>query len=283
MPDRSSFTTRSRGAKRDGELSWGDTEHPWEDEIEANENTSIENGSIRPFIPDLIPESKTLPAGTHDFEGLRVESNVTVVAEGDHLKDENGEFGGVKIVSTDDVIIEGTIDAREQGYPAGYDGPGTPKDQQYSSGSGYGGLGGGTYDLRDSGYTYGDPQEANRLGSGSDYSGANAGGGSVWIVSLNGDIILNGEILADAMEVEAHGASGGSIRLEADGEILGNGTVSATGASVTDDQYAGAGGGGRILFLGTDNSTITADVSGGVQPGGGYDDGADGHDGSIVR
>jgi len=279
MPDKPSFTTRSRTAQRNDEITWGDDESPSEDEIDVLDQASVENGVVKVKRTHAIETAETLSAGNHEYNNLLVDSGVTITAQGDYQTDENGEYGGVKIVASGDITIQGTIDARGQGYPARYTGPGTPQDQQYSSGAGYGGLGGGTYEWETSGYTYGASDVANRLGSGSSSA---AGGGSVWLVA-GGDIIVNGTILADGLDADHHGPSGGSIRLEADGEIRGDGTVSATGGSVSDDQYSGGGGGGRILFLGTDNSTITADVSGGVQSASGYDAGESGEDGTIVR
>jgi len=143
-----------------------------------------------------------------------------------------------------------------------------------------GGNGGGSYGYITGGTVYVDANVANRLGS----SSQSAGGGAVWLVSNDDDITVNGVISAnadpDTSRVAAAG-SGGSVRLEAmNGEILGSGVVTAEGGeceTAYDWEYNGGGGGGRVLFKGTDASSISVSVVGGTASGG------SGNAGTVVR
>jgi hypothetical protein len=222
----------------------------------TNGNTSSMTKTIA-VNPDctVMDSNQTLSAGTYEYDCLEVTSGTTVTMGGDPSLDSSNSYGGVKIKTIGDIIINGTLDASEQGYST-QSGPGGSSG--YGGGGGYGGSGG------DNGSTYGSADEANRLGSGGDDG---VGGGSVWLDSSNGTVSVSGTITARGETPSYNAGSGGSIRIEAP-TVSGTGTVDASGGGPVTRR---AGGGGRILIDGITNNSLTIDASGGeatdIQPG----------------
>jgi hypothetical protein len=122
----------------------------------------------------------------------------------------------------------------------------------YGAGAGYGGIGGDALGSTTShGATYGSPTHPLWPGSGGARGSAangSPGGGLVW-VEATGNVVLNGRITANGAYAAAHGGagSGGGVYLNCD-QLTGssNGRLFATGGSCQTGSGGGGGGGGRI-------------------------------------
>jgi len=130
--------------------------------------------------------------------------------------------------------------------------------------AGYGGEGRG-YDgtLRSVGHPYGSVTAPVDLGSG----GAGGKGGGAAILEVSGTTTVYGKVLANAQNISKTG-SGGSIFLTT-GLMAGTGLLQCTSYG-----YGGAGGGGRIAVVLTNDTSfgsVQMDANGGA--GGGYNAG----------
>ncbi len=184
------------------------------------------------------------------------------------------------------VDIQGTIQSSQQGFNSSAwedHGPGAGGSDAVSGGGGYGGEGGDSDAHNDGGPSYGAASDADRLGSAGGYDTdapgrGGTGGGSVWI-KANGELTLDGSILANGGDGNAGGAgggAGGSVRLQAD-QFSGGGEIRAQGGD--NSNRGGGGGGGRVALIrrtGTTNPYYV-NVSGGFKG----NSGEDGDPGSI--
>lgn len=234
----------------------------------------------------VVSNTCSLDPGKYSYSSLTVESGATMILNTDPGACDMSARGsgcdpglytnyGVKIVSSGQIQVDGTITSSEKGHlmpknKGGLGGPGSGDGGNKVNGAGgYGGAGGDGDTGASGGPTYGNEQVAKRLGSagGWDTDGSlngGRGGGTVWIQADN-DITIEGAIRADGQDSSggAGGGSGGSIRINTSSLIQGSGTVSADGGD--NSNRGGAGGGGRIVLLDSDGGSnpITTDVEGG--------------------
>jgi hypothetical protein len=158
------------------------------------------------------------------------------------------------------VAAPAVIHADALGYlgllAVGGQGPGKSLAATYrTAGAGHGGQGGRASDGPTCGMPYGDPEHptdpgsssAGRTQTGNLKAGKN-GGGAIRIDAA-GDILLAGRISADGAGIEGYigGGSGGSILIHCR-TIQGNGVVRADGGAVRAGLGGGEGGGGRIAI-----------------------------------
>jgi hypothetical protein len=221
---------------------------------------------------------------------LKVTNNATLTLESYQDGDTDyTEDYGVYITVADLTVDSGaTISADEKGYPGGQ----SVRDDGFGPGAGYGGSesgGGGSYGgLGAKGQDGGNGGELYSrnimtttplLGSGSGASGSCAGeygGGSIHI-EASGNLTINGEITADGGQGcgsnnSSGGGSGGGILLEGV-DFAGTGTISVDGGdTIKDWRDGGGGGGGRLLvqYSGTNTFSGTATADGGTAPGASY-------------
>jgi len=143
----------------------------------------------------------------------------------------------------------------------------TNGSEQYNGGS-YAGIGGVSIWGGGISGSYGSMQQPNELGSGGGACGSVPGGNGGGLVKLTtGMLTLNGNILANGDMVSnsggsSGGGSGGGIYLNI-GNLSGTGTISAQGGSVTgspNSQYFGSGGGGRIAIYYNTNTLPVANI-----------------------
>ncbi len=183
------------------------------------------------------------------------------------------------------VLTNAGINADNKGFRGGASntdipgrGPGgsTGSLNSGSGGGGYGGLGGTS--ITAGGATYGNSNAPTQPGSGSGYvngTGVPAGGGLIRI-QANGPITLNGTLTANGGNYanRSGGGSGGGIYLRG-WRLSGGGQMTARGGTVTPGFAGGGGGGGRIAIYATghDSWTGITDVSGGTGYNGSTDNG----------
>lgn len=215
--------------------------------------------------------------GIYYFNNLIVSNNATVTVSGYWTGDGDGR--GVTINLDGDLIVDSgsTINASGGGYTAQLGlGRGLQGDGNASGGGGsYGGTGGSGAFGGTPGSVYGDNEKYYPYFLGSGGGNCNGGvggvgGGAVAIRSL-GDVIINGDVLANGSDggfgssgFGSGGGSGGSIFLSGN-SFSGLGYIKANGGNGgAADGGGGAGGGGRISIayfdtfaMNTDN--ITAD------------------------
>lgn len=217
-----------------------------------------------------ITDSCHLKSGEYVYESFSV-FGTTVTAHGDTSTDSTDSFGGVKIVSDENISIVsgGKIDAIAQGYPPNQGpGHGQAAGSDDEGGGSYGGEGGSGDNGGDGGPIYGSESEAKRLGSGGSEGGGiqtgGPGGGAVWLEAQLAKI--EGAVNASGTSggQEDAGGSGGAIRIVTK-DFRGSGTLTATGGYGNDDGSGGGGGGGggRIALYSCDGSSnsFTTDVS----------------------
>ena len=185
----------------------------------------------------------------------------------------NGQWAGqgVKIVAGTAVIDPGaSINADGQGYLTTV-GPGSvPNAIGNNLGGSYGGAGGG----QSSSTTYGSASFPTDLGSGGgiSYGGGGGSGGGAIELDVIGTLTNNGTISANGATVtqDVGGGSGGSLNIAAN-TIAGTGTITAGGGS-NSAQGGGGGGGGRIAVYyinntGFNQGSATAQGGDGNPPG----------------
>jgi len=134
------------------------------------------------------------------------------------------------------IATNGGISADAFGFAAGY-GPG--KGVSYSGGA-YGGQGGNGYQGGGVALAYGSTNAPIDPGSG----GASAAGGGLIRIEALGDVIANGIITANGVTAQG-GSSGGGIFIACSGAFNGS-TSGVLRANGGDGVGFGAGGGGRI-------------------------------------
>ncbi|MFA6580146.1 MAG: fibronectin type III domain-containing protein, partial [Elusimicrobiota bacterium] len=191
-----------------------------------------------------------------------------------------------------DLQAGANISVKGRGYSGGGQravgsGPGAGRgasgDYYGGGGGGYGGQGGvgggwGTGSPGSAGPSYGSLTDPVDIGSGGGGGTRNelpgsgnggAGGGAV-LLTIGGQLILNGTVDADGAQgaltttYGGGGGSGGSVNLSA-ANISGSGSVHSDGGSALAYQYAsGGGGGGRISLAGCKAMDVPASVGGGT-------------------
>jgi hypothetical protein len=229
--------------------------------------TITDNGGIMRFSPtngDL-----DIPTGaTYITNSIKTFNNANIHGIITTLSNFSSEQYKVNLSFTGNVTITptGSIDESAKGYANGY-GPGAGTTS--GAAASYGGTGG-----KSNNSVYGDITNPTNIGSGAYYGGCvwmmgcapyNGYGGGAIILSIAGNLVNNGSILANATQNGGDaGGSGGSINITTSGTFAGTGIISAIGGSFSDDggqAYAGGGGGGRIALnyaSKTYTGTITA-------------------------
>lgn len=267
---------------------------------------------------------------TADGQGLTATGNIdiekTLTLNGDAGGGVNGyggyrRFGAGKGGNERDSNRDGQSGIDYGRNANGVDGSGENADwagqPRGGGGGGFGGAGGrgnsslvsggraiGRQDLADLG-TAGSPRAGSGGGAGPRGAGG-AGGGAIQLLAVN-DITLAAGVSISANGGEGNtgngsttdenrqgggGGSGGGIRLVADSDRNGTGTLTYTDALLAargarangnggqvNNSYAGDGGGGRIVVSGAFVFSGTADASGGDHGDG---NGRPGEDGSIL-
>ena len=207
----------------------------------------------------------TNAAWTNYGGGLYVAGNLTVATGCWITVDSDPVSGGSILIRATDVVIEGTpgginADARGFNYPYG---PGLGLVSR--QGGAYGGAGGGAA-LNTC--TYGDSNAPVSPGSpgNAGWKGAGRGGGVIRIEAER-NVLVNGSLSANGQEVGgwAGQGSGGSIYIRCrtiDGSATG--VLSANGGNGSVEDSAGAGG-GRVAVWAVHNTYAgAASVAGGV-------------------
>ena len=188
-------------------------------------------------IPRDVTRSIALAAADYPaagaFASFVVETGATVVCRGDTTT----QYGRGVVISADEITIDGTLDANDQGF-AKMKGP-----QVGSDGCpGHGGVGRyNEYIFKGiagaDGLAYGRADAPTELGSGGN---GGPGGGAIKLVAT-GKVTVNGAVQADG---SGRGA-GGSVWIVAGTEFAGDGTISARCRS----QYSSRSGGSGRLAL----------------------------------
>lgn len=132
------------------------------------------------------------------------------------------------------------------------------------TGGSYGGLGAIGSSGNDPGDIYGLPEAPDRLGSGGgESSGAGGYGGGAVLLTVDGNITVDGAISArgDPSNNRGGGGSGGSIRLRTN-RISGSGELIATGGNGNNTDHGGGGGGGRIALEVLISDQLTGEAPG---------------------
>lgn len=171
------------------------------------------------------------------------------------------EFQGFNLGISNDVIINsgGAINVSGKGYAGGIgfpNGAGTSRATNFpfafaaGGGGAHGGAGGMSSTFARGGASYDSTTQPGALGSGGGAGNSQGGGGGgVAILSIGGNLQLDGQILADGLRgTNSHcgGGGGGSIFISAQ-NFSGAGTVSAKGGT-GDLPDGGGGGGGRVAI-----------------------------------
>ena len=201
-------------------------------------------------------------------------TNATVTCAGPFTN--NMMSNRVWIVCTNLFIAAGgKIDAEGKGYRTGLaaaaTGFGPGAGGGYSSGGGgggHGGFGGGGYKFWTTyggGITYGSAQEPVSPGSGGGWGNQDGGnGGGAVRIDANGTVTVNGTITADGKKApwtNGGGGSGGSVNLACRLLAGTNGTISANGGMSGDGGAPNANAGGGRIAVHYDSA-----AQAGVQP-----------------
>ncbi|MEN8165554.1 MAG: hypothetical protein ABFS37_15605, partial [Acidobacteriota bacterium] len=220
----------------------------------------------------LDGQDLVLTAGTFTVDGL-LSPNSLIVLKGAGVTTSVGMTLQLDVQGSVTVECGGSVDVTGKGYPGNqtYDGSGITDD-------GYGGgshMGQGSYR---SGYTpggtFGSVYRPQEKGSGGATSSGTTGGGVIDIQAAS--LELNGEIAADGQPTSssAHrGGAGGSIRLQIEGAVIGDGVIRANGTTAQWGER-GSGGGGAIAIAHGNSSgdlgSLTIEAKGGAnaRPGG---------------
>lgn len=204
----------------------------------AGRKVHIPAGAAR----SLILAATDYPA-TSAFASFVVEEGATVVCRGDTTAI-NAEAGGTSVakygrgvvISADEITINGTLDANNQGFAAGK-GPQVGSDKC----AGHGGVGRyGDYYYKGlagaDGIAYGRADAPTELGSG----GWGPGGGAIKLAAT-GKVTVNGMVQADGSDR----GSGGSVWIIAGTEFAGDGVISARCRS---EYSSRSGSSGRVAL-----------------------------------
>ncbi|NQT93122.1 MAG: hypothetical protein HQ559_10205, partial [Lentisphaerae bacterium] len=223
-------------------------------EDSASAAVTVDEGADVTFGADFYLEDFTLMAdGVTNFEG-----NVTitngVLTHTKHARFASDELYSINAVINGTLTVDatGSIDVTGKGF-APASGPGKGSTKQAGSYGGLGGLAsaqtpGATY------ITYGSILAPTNLGSGATtvfQAVYNYGGGGVVILDVEGDTVLDGDILSSAFTVSANNSgmsSGGSVSLITD-TLTGSGTINVVPQDVNSGKTSYAGGGGRIAVV----------------------------------
>jgi hypothetical protein len=176
---------------------------------------------------------------------------------------------GLNLVVSNDVAIEigGAVDASGKGYGPGFGaGQGrtalgiAPFYYYAGSGGGYGGSGANSSSQAAGGTSYGSFSAPTDKGSpGAAGLAAGGTGGGAILLTIGGNLRVDGQILAngaDALSPASGGGSGGAIWLTS-GTLSGAGTIMANGGA--GEAYdGGGGGGGRIAIYCTNSQSLNA-------------------------
>lgn len=227
-------------------------------------------------------------ANAIELASLNIQSGVTLTHAGAVTTD--GTYNKIELEVTGDVVVESgaSIDVSEKGlisdgsslYGYGfYDGVIANSfgyGSSYGSGGSHGGPGGSYTDFSFSAAV--SPQHdsiSNPIypgSSGSWFTSLAKGGGVVRITATN--VTVSGTIYSNAATIGSAGeGAGGTIYLNASGNIMGDGTLTANGGGGVTSY--GGGGGGRIALHYTNiSSSFTLQAKGGNVSGFGEDGGA---------
>ena len=203
--------------------------------------------------------------GTHRFADMTLINGAVLT----HSGPEEALLNPLDISIAGDVLIEAgsSINVSQKGYVSG-EGPGQGADAtNYAGGAGHGGNGGRALDNTVRGENYGSLTEPSTLGSGGGIRGGyydGGSGGGTLKLTVNGQLTLNGDILANGGSGQycAGGGSGGSIYLTA-GTITGSGSVTADGGNGYSSNSGGGAGGRIAVYYDTLDDTITMSAYGG--------------------
>lgn len=214
----------------------------------------------------FVNTSRSLAAGNYSYGNVTVTNGAVLTL----LSNTSVPgFKGVNITAVNLTVEAGSsISADGNGYGQG-SGPGASTTPLFrAGGAGYGGAG-GTCDSA-GGQPYGSavsPLDLGSGGGGSSYAQQPGGpGGGAILIVLNGTLINNGRISANAPATSCGGGSGGSVFVITN-FLSGNGLFAADGGN---SSTAGGGGGGRIAIRYTySNFTgqLSASQGTGISPG----------------
>ena len=194
-----------------------------------------------------------------------------MTATGSHVVSPNGSVnfavqGKATLDAASDINVTGAGYAGANG--AGTGGPGAGGSEgTFGGGGAHGGNGGtgSTWTPSVGGTAYDNPLAPTDFGSGAGYVNyeghAGAAGGGAVRLTVNGALILNGQLLAHGANPtgDGSGGAGGSLYLTV-GTLAGSGTIAANGGNVNRGDLADGGGGGRIAVEYT-TKTFTGTVS----------------------
>jgi len=220
-----------------------------------------------------------MPIAGSSFSGL---TNLTV-AEGaivSHVDNRTAEDWKLEMTIRGDLTIDGEINVDGKGYWRGK-GPGGGGD--HGMGGGYGGQGGQGRDGQDPDPSYGSITSPTNIGSGGDHysSGEEMDGGGAARITVGRTTTVEGSITANGRSTTNYlngGGSGGSIWLTTS-NLVGAGTISASGGTAAHATCAGGGGGRIAVYLaGSDSfgSVVLQAYGGDAQAVGGKRNGAAG-------
>ena len=253
-------------------------------------NTNIDSSSILVFDSSanlLYTEGVDYVVTiSNQFTELTLTTN-SAIAEGATVLvdyDWAQDFQGFNLSINNDLQITpgGAINVSGKGYAGGIgflNGAGTSHATNYpfaftaGGGGAHGGSGGASSTFARGGGAYDSTTSPAALGSGGGTGSAGGGGGGgVAILTVGGNLQVDGQIFASGLKgTNAHsgGGAGGSILISAQ-RVSGAGGISANGGSA-DLPDGGGGGGGRIaIYFGTNNfaGTISAFGGNGAMAGG---------------
>ncbi len=211
---------------------------------------------------DAIRVSGDTVIGAGETFSSRIEAHNLTVEAGAFLKHTYSSGAtpqSLVIELSGDLTVEagGQIDASRRGYPANttYPGETTPGGGGGGSHLGRGGLSPGS--------TYGSVYRPFENGGGGEHgSDGDRGGGVVKVtaqnVTIDGTVTVAGE---GTTGYYTRGGAGGSVWIEAEGALAGEGSIVANGGG-SDNGSQGSGGGGAIaLYYDTASGTLLDNLS----------------------
>ena len=211
----------------------------------------ITSGELTWNLPLKKVASWTQSGGTVTFTTTYAEGDVFEIA-GDatltggswtHVTNEDKQLNRLNVAIGGKLTVggEARIDATGKGFVSGK-GPGVGGGVD----SAYGGSPGG-----DSSHAYGSIKRPIDLGSGSMSSDKNEGnaGGAIRLV-INGDAVVNGQIVANGICNIKANSTGGAIWITA-AHVTGSGVIVANGSVPTENSGVSSAGGGRISIVQT--------------------------------
>jgi DNA-binding beta-propeller fold protein YncE len=228
-----------------------------------------------------ITSNTSWSGGTYNYGDLTITNNaiLTLQSSLNNTPTNYSDDYGVTI-NADNITVDpgAKISADQQGYAGGAigvngsgPGAGTGSSSGGGGGGGYGAAGAAGVGGAAGGIAYGLDSYPENLGSGGGGGAAGAGGagGGALILNatlaatVNGTISANGNNGTSAVG-SGGGGSGGSIIIDCT-NLAGSGAITATGKNggvTASAGGAGAGGRIRILYSGSNNSSIVPDVTG---------------------